>query len=179
VSLKSTIFSLSISRKLKESLNKRRTGKARIYGRIYGSNILIKLGLLHQGLIEGQQKLVQYYGETSKGFGYFYGFAVLLNPHQKESFWNSRHFSAAYDAQWEVEYWVEFEKLYKAEYANRVVQTRRIPANLKKLSQQAPDFDAVMDQIANIRHPQVYEVPDATEAEVELIDYRQYSKLLW
>lgn len=134
--------------------------------------------LLYQGLEAAENKLKDYYERTTEKFGYFYGLAILLTPHQKDTFWRNHHLLSVdqWDS-WEAEYWQEFEKLYDEEYASQKVQARRVPANLKKLRQPAVDFDLVMDQIANLRAPQLQEPSDASEAEIELMDYRQYSEL--
>lgn len=129
--------------------------------------------LLLNGLREARTKLFEYYEKTeSSDAGKLYGMAILLDPAAKDTFWQAGHWRE--DPAWKALYWVEFEALYEMTYAPRALTSKRVVAPKEIRRRQEPNLDDIMHRIHG---EQGSDQPDMefTDADVELMDYRQFS----
>lgn len=132
--------------------------------------------LLFEGLQAARAKLFDFYEKTeTSDAGKLFGMAILLNPAAKDSFWKASHWQE--DSYWVQAYWVELEALYDLTYRSRTLTTKRMVAPREMRRHQEPNLDDVM---IRIHSDQASDRPDTdlTDAEVELMDYRQFGKFM-
>jgi hypothetical protein len=132
--------------------------------------------LMLEGLEAARVKLFEYYEKTEvSDAGPLYGIAILLDPAAKEAFWQAGHWRE--DLGWQASYWVEFERLYQTTYGPRPLITKRLAAPKEMRQRREPNLDDIMHRIHTDQENDQQDV-EATDADVELADYRQYSRFM-
>ncbi len=128
--------------------------------------------ILCEGVEAARRKLIEYYSNTDSSSGYLYGFAILLNPAVKESFWYTKHWKR--DLEWQATYWVHLEQLYNKEYSSRSGIRKTIPTNLTR--KPTINLGDVLSRLTDRKVQAQQADTEISDAQAEWLDYRQSGK---
>jgi hypothetical protein len=132
--------------------------------------------LLYDGILAAREKLFDFYSKTTDArHGTLFGIAILLDPISKDTFWKRSHWQE--EPIWELDYWVALEELYHRSYEHHPLTKKRLLAPKDIRRRPEPSLDDVMTHIHSSQQSTQSTDAMISDAEAELLDYRQFGRL--